>query len=407
MNLLFALTLFVLLNGINNEITIPIIKRSCSVNRGFIENSDILNNTDFKCLVATFNIGSPKEPFSLLIDTSNVESWVFSIELKKEVTKCYDTKKSITYIDIKNMPPIHHYQYSGSSIKDFFMYEGQKQPKNKFLFGLIKYIDYNHFLLKKHEIKGYNGKLGLFRRYSLLDNEYKIEYSYISHLKLEGLIKNKRFRMTNDYIYIDSPPLSEEYQPDKVYQCNNDNVDIPYWYCFIYSLSLKLKTEEINIDIISEYGFLVSSLPVITAPRDTGNKLFTRIVARNKQCIITPGDNILFLQCEAIPKDLSVCFGLKNNNKALCLNKDKLFIKSYDDYRHKDIFVFLIIINKDNVRLWNFGLPFFQDNIISFDNDKNTIEIVQTIQKEHKLIVIINDIILLIGILLIIEYRIK
>ena len=96
MNLLFALTLFVLLNGINNEITIPIIKRSCSVNRGFIENSDILNNTDFKCLVATFNIGSPKEPFSLLNKTSNVESWVFSIELKKEVTKCYDTKKSIT-----------------------------------------------------------------------------------------------------------------------------------------------------------------------------------------------------------------------------------------------------------------------------------------------------------------------
>ena len=39
--------------------------------------------------------------------------------------------------------------------------------------------------------------------------------------------------------------------------------------------------------------------------------------------------------------------------------------------------------------------------------DKNTIEIVQTIQKEHKLIVIINDIILLIGILLIIKYRIK
>ena len=103
----------------------------------------------------------------------------------------------------------------------------------------------------------------------------------------------------------------------------------PYWYCFIYSLSLKLKTEEINIDIISEYGFLVSSLPVITAPRDTGNKLFTRIVARNKQCIITPGDNILFLQCEAIPKDLSVCFGLKNNNKA---TYQKLGVTTFAQY---------------------------------------------------------------------------
>ena len=407
MNLLLAFTLFVILNRTNSEIAIPIIKRSCTVNKGFIENSDIINNTDFKCLVATFNIGFQKEPFSLLIDTSNVESWVFSVELNKEVHKCYDPKKSITYMDINDRPPINNYQYTGSSIKDFFMYEGQKLPQNKFLFGLIKFIDYKHFRLMKHEIKGYDGKLGLYRRYSVLDNENKIEYSYISYLKQEGLITNKRFKITNDFIYIDSIPLSEEYRPDRVYQCKNDNVDIPYWYCFIDSLSLKLKAEELNIDIISEYAFFVSSLPVITAPKDTGNKLFTRIVARNKQCIITPGDNILFLQCETIPEHLSVCFGLKNNNKSLCLNKDKLFIQSYDDYKQKDTFIFLIIINKDNVRLWNFGLPFFQDNIISFDNDKNTIEIVQTFQNEYTNLLIINDIILLIGILMIIKYRIK
>lgn len=288
------------------------------------------------------------------------------------------------------------------------MYEGQSQPKNRFIFGLINHIDYKHFHLERHEIKGYDGKLGLFRKYTFLAEEYKINYSYISYLKQEGLIKNKRFRITNDILSIDCPSLSEEYKQDKIYKCINDNLDIPYWYCFIDSLSLKLMSEEINIDVISDYGFFVSSLPVITAPKETGNKLFTRIVSRNKQCIITPSDKILFLQCETIPEHLSVCFGLKNNNKPLCLHKDNLFIKSYDNYKKRDIFIFLIIIYKDNIRLWKFGLPFFQDNIISFDNDNNVIEIVESIPKNTiNLMLIMNDILLIIGVLLIIKYKIN
>lgn len=98
------IVLFVLIKSIFCKISIPIIKRTCSVNKDFIENSDILNNTDFKCIVATFNIGSPKQSFSLLIDTNILESLVFSLDLKKEVLNVMNQKSQplIWIQEIKN-----------------------------------------------------------------------------------------------------------------------------------------------------------------------------------------------------------------------------------------------------------------------------------------------------------------
>ena len=182
--------LIVLLIAFTKEIEIPLNFSKFEPYSYYIIHSSMLHSVDYKLLTGSFYIGTPKQEFNLVIDTTSSFSWIPNSNLDKQYPHTFNSRLSSTFISngiSLNAPIGDMFQRGGISL-DVIDYIKEKRVKD--LTPSFQFILIDTSNETKKNVEGFDGSLSLHK--PMIDKEH-YPYSFPEYLLSENIINHSKF----------------------------------------------------------------------------------------------------------------------------------------------------------------------------------------------------------------------
>ena len=362
------------------SIEIPLNLSKFEPHSDYIIHSSMLHSVDYKLLTGSFYIGTPKQEFNLVIDTTSSFSWIPNSNLQKTYPHTFNSKLSSTFISngiSLNAPIGDMFQRGGISL-DVIDY--MKEKRGKDLAPSFQFILIDTSNETKKTAEGFDGSLSLHK--PMIDKEH-YPYSFPEYLLSENIINHNKFAIeilnnNKSTLYIDEDYIINEIINNKnntARSCKSSISDNNNWNCPLTGIQIG------NEDYMPIYSELVhsatidSTKPYIIAPHKEGMKILDTYVKKFGDCSVYEKDEKYnFIACYKnfdLNKVDDLC--IKIEKEELCIKGKDLFYKGKDLISGQEILVFKLVAMNLNVREWKLGLPMFYNKMIVFDGDKNEI----------------------------------
>lgn len=366
---IFSLILLFTLIEIISSLQIPIKLVKTNTQRRKWGNTPIKNmmsgkvkDLDNYLFAVDVTIGSNKQNFTLILDTGSEIVWVPGI-ISDGSTKYYNPQASSTSRRTSDSLTYHYKEGSVSGQYYYDQINFMLSNNFYFNFGVANQINF--------ELHGFNGILGLGRKY----NANSKKYSILQTIKTNGAISSTRFSFKYNYynkeliFYIGE--IHEDFSKRNIASCpliESESYDSQLWTCDLYSFGVKKGNETLK-KISIEYEGLFDT--------GTNNLIFPSVILKefestfiNFNCYIyeeAMGQYCVYCRnSNNLPK---ITFGLKDY--ILTLGKENFYTKLYVNneyiYRLRLLFV-------NNIDMCIIGQNFFYEFHTLFDSDKEILK---------------------------------
>ena len=402
--------LLLLLFQKTNQIEIPLTISSVHPYSNFIQNSNMLRSVGYELLTGSFYVGTPKQKFDMIIDTTSQFSWLPNSNLNNTFHHTFDSSKSSTYFSVGtsiNAPNEDLFQ-RGDVSSDIFDYTSQKrrQRLSPFQFILINTSDE-----KNHQIEGYDGLISLHIPQSEFNSNNA--YSFSEYLLQEHLIEHNKFAIEVLPYNQSTLYLGEEEKINQIIynkknsfdSCFSDSNRRHIWNCQISHIQIG-KYMPFTMTLNNRSAIIDSTNPYIIAPEKDGMAILEYYKKMNPSCgIYGREEKYYFMVCDMkleIDKVDDLCF--RFTKRDICIKNKDLFYQGKDGISNYEVFIFKVII-KSFKDTWEFGLPMFYNKMIVFDGENSEITFVDVNDIKdfahiHNNISILNDNMVIINIFL-------
>ena len=358
------------------SIEIPLNLSKFEPHSDYIVHSSMLHSVDYKLLTGSFYIGTPKQEFNLVIDTTSSFSWIPNSNLQKTYPHTFNSKLSMTFISngtSLNAPIGDMFQRGGISL-DVIDYTKEKRGKD--LAPSFQFILIDTSNETKKTVEGFDGSLSLHK--PMIDKKH-YPYSFPEYLLSENIINHNKFAIeilnnNKSTLYIDEDYIINEIINNKnntTFSCKSSISDNNNWNCPL--TGIRIGNEYFMPNQLIHSATIDSTKPYIIAPHKEGMKILDTYVKKLGDCSVYEKDEKYnFIACYKIfdlKKVDDLCF--KIEKEELCIKGSDLFYKGKDLISGQEILVFKVVAINLNVREWKFGLPMFYNKMIVFDGDNN------------------------------------
>lgn len=392
------------------QIEIPLTISSVHPYSSFIQKSNMLSSVGYELLTGSFYVGTPKQKFNMIIDTTAQFSWLPNSNLNNTYLHTFDSSKSSTYFSVGtsiNAPNEDLFQ-SGDVSSDIFDYTNQKrrQRLSPFQFILIDTSDE-----KIHQIEGYDGLISLHVPQSELNTNNASPYSFSEYLLQEHLIDHNKFAIevlpyNQSTLYLDEEEKINQIiynKKNSFDKCFSDSSKGRIWNCQFSHIHIG-KNMSFTMSLANKNAIIDSTNPYIIAPEKDGMAILEYYKKKNPSCgIYGREEKYYFMVCDMkldIDKVEDLCFTFTTRD--ICIKSKDLFYKGKDGISNYEVLIFKVII-KSFKDTWEFGLPMFYNKMIVFDGENSEITFVDVndikdFAHKHSNINILNDNIVIINI---------